>query len=83
MQDCAEHVLTNSDERAGSASLGSLRFVHHADDATSGECDCSGTHNAYVARHELVADSNDLIELSNFKSFSEEYDFFLCVMGWA
>ena len=39
VQDCIEHMLTNSDERAGSASLGSLCFAHHVDNATSGECD--------------------------------------------
>ena len=71
VQDCIECMLTNSNEHIGNTSLGSLCFMRHVDDATSGECDCSGTHNACVARRQLVADSNDLIELSNFKSFSE------------
>ena len=50
--------------------------VHRVDDTTSGKCDCSGTNNVHVARYEMVVDSNDLIELSNFKSISEECGFF-------
>ena len=71
MQDFIELMFTNSEEHTGNASLGSLCFVRYVDAAASGKHDCSGTRNACVARHELVACSNDLIELHNFKSFSE------------
>ena len=72
VQDSVECVLTNSNAHFSNISIGSSCFMHYINDVLSGKHNCNNLHNVFVARHEQQTITNELIEILNFKSFSDE-----------
>jgi len=76
VNDTVEYVRVEKEVYILNEELGSVCFIHHIDDVLSGQYQCSGRRNVFVIRYSISSYTNELNDISDFRSFPDQFDDF-------